>query len=138
MIGITPGFPYMGVGRNLAYSRRAVLRGLHVQNPHSQGKLVQVIQGDVFDVAVDARRGLYRVAGKADSQEICFVQRDYRSAIEEYQVYVQKYAQGEKATTARYRVAECWFRLPDGRSHLMLRLSGPSKWHLILEEPEMV
>jgi len=42
---------------NMASSGRGVLRGLHVQHPYSQGKLVQVIQGDVFDVAVDIRRG---------------------------------------------------------------------------------
>jgi dTDP-4-dehydrorhamnose 3,5-epimerase len=51
-----------GTGRrfvqdNLAYSRKGVLRGLHVQNPHGQGKLVQVLSGEVFDVAVDIRRG---------------------------------------------------------------------------------
>lgn len=42
---------------NLAMSRRGVLRGLHAQEPHAQGKLVQVYQGEVFDVAVDARAG---------------------------------------------------------------------------------
>ena len=42
---------------NVSFSRRGVLRGLHFQNPHPQGKLVQVLQGEVFDVAVDIRRG---------------------------------------------------------------------------------
>lgn len=42
---------------NLSYSQRGVLRGLHFQNPHAQGKLVQVLQGNVFDVAVDIRVG---------------------------------------------------------------------------------
>jgi dTDP-4-dehydrorhamnose 3,5-epimerase len=42
---------------NLSYSRRGVLRGLHFQNPQPQGKLVQVLQGEVFDVAVDIRAG---------------------------------------------------------------------------------
>jgi dTDP-4-dehydrorhamnose 3,5-epimerase len=42
---------------NLAYSRKGVLRGLHAQHPHDQGKLVQVLSGEVFDVAVDIRRG---------------------------------------------------------------------------------
>jgi dTDP-4-dehydrorhamnose 3,5-epimerase len=32
------------------------LRGLHFQNPRAQGKLLQVLQGEVFDVAVDLRR----------------------------------------------------------------------------------
>ena len=42
---------------NLSYSARGVLRGLHVQHPHAQGKLVYVLQGEVFDVAVDIRLG---------------------------------------------------------------------------------
>lgn len=50
------GLPQM-VQDNLASSRRGVLRGLHVQHPHTQGKLVQVLRGEVFDVAVDIRRG---------------------------------------------------------------------------------
>lgn len=42
---------------NLSFSTRGVLRGLHYQNPNTQGKLVSVIQGAVFDVAVDIRIG---------------------------------------------------------------------------------
>ncbi len=42
---------------NLSFSQRGVLRGLHFQNPHGQGKLVSVLQGEVFDVAVDIRLG---------------------------------------------------------------------------------
>jgi len=42
---------------NLSYSQRGVLRGLHFQHPHAQGKLVTVLAGEVFDVAVDIRRG---------------------------------------------------------------------------------
>src|SRR3974377_678818 len=41
---------------NLSFSRRGILRGLHFQNPNPQGKLLQVLQGEVFDVAVDLRR----------------------------------------------------------------------------------
>lgn len=40
---------------NLSFSRRGTLRGLHFQNPNAQGKLVSVLQGEVFDVAVDIR-----------------------------------------------------------------------------------
>jgi dTDP-4-dehydrorhamnose 3,5-epimerase len=41
---------------NVSFSRRGILRGLHFQNPKPQGKLIQVLQGEVFDVAVDIRR----------------------------------------------------------------------------------
>ncbi|RDH87441.1 MAG: dTDP-4-dehydrorhamnose 3,5-epimerase [endosymbiont of Escarpia spicata] len=51
--GITSDF----VQDNLSMSRRGVLRGLHFQNPNAQGKLVTVLQGEVYDVAVDIRRG---------------------------------------------------------------------------------
>lgn len=52
-IGITKPF----VQDNLSFSTRGVLRGLHYQEPHSQGKLVSVFSGEVFDVAVDIRVG---------------------------------------------------------------------------------
>jgi dTDP-4-dehydrorhamnose 3,5-epimerase len=42
---------------NLSLSRRGVVRGLHFQHPHAQGKLVSVARGEVFDVAVDVRVG---------------------------------------------------------------------------------
>ena len=42
---------------NISYSKKGVLRGLHFQYPHSQGKLVQALKGEVFDVAVDIRLG---------------------------------------------------------------------------------
>lgn len=42
---------------NHSRSARGVLRGLHYQLPKPQGKLVRVVRGEVFDVAVDLRRG---------------------------------------------------------------------------------
>ena len=41
---------------NHSRSRRGVLRGLHYQVEHAQGKLVRAVAGEVFDVAVDLRR----------------------------------------------------------------------------------
>jgi dTDP-4-dehydrorhamnose 3,5-epimerase len=41
---------------NFSLSCRGTLRGLHFQNPLAQGKLVSVLQGEVFDVGVDIRR----------------------------------------------------------------------------------
>ena len=42
---------------NVSRSAKGVLRGLHYQWPNPQGKLVSVLEGEVFDVAVDIRRG---------------------------------------------------------------------------------
>lgn len=42
---------------NESRSKKGVLRGLHFQRQNPQGKLVRVIDGEVFDVAVDLRRG---------------------------------------------------------------------------------
>lgn len=49
------GVPSTFVQDNAAFSRRGVLRGLHYQEPNAQGKLVSVLEGEVFDVAVDIR-----------------------------------------------------------------------------------
>ena len=51
--GITGPF----IQDNLSRSGRGVLRGLHLQNPNTQGKLVSVMRGRVRDVAVDVRVG---------------------------------------------------------------------------------
>lgn len=51
------GVPGPFVQDNFSRSARGVLRGLHLQNPNTQSKLVSVMRGTVFDVAVDVRRG---------------------------------------------------------------------------------
>jgi dTDP-4-dehydrorhamnose 3,5-epimerase len=51
------GLPAHFVQDNLSCSVRGTLRGLHYQYPHSQGKLIQVLQGEVLDIAVDIRVG---------------------------------------------------------------------------------
>ena len=50
------GLPITFVQDNHSRSSRGVLRGLHFQDPYSQGKLVRVVAGAVFDVVVDLRR----------------------------------------------------------------------------------
>ena len=51
------GLDYVFVQDNQSASKRGVLRGLHFQTKHPQDKLVRVISGEVFDVAVDLREG---------------------------------------------------------------------------------
>ncbi|MDI9350149.1 MAG: dTDP-4-dehydrorhamnose 3,5-epimerase [Candidatus Symbiobacter sp.] len=51
---LPPGTKF--VQDNHSHSHKNVLRGLHFQSPHAQGKLVRVAQGEIYDVAVDLRR----------------------------------------------------------------------------------
>jgi dTDP-4-dehydrorhamnose 3,5-epimerase len=54
---VEAGIKEQFVQSNVSKSQKGVLRGLHFQNPNPQGKLVYVLEGEVFDVAVDIRRG---------------------------------------------------------------------------------
>ncbi len=51
------GLPERFVQDNLSFSRRGVLRGFHYQHPRAQGKLITALRGEIYDVAVDIRRG---------------------------------------------------------------------------------
>lgn len=53
---LVTGKPTDFVQDNHSKSKKGVLRGLHLQTEKSQGKLVRVISGEVFDVAVDLRK----------------------------------------------------------------------------------
>ena len=54
---VEAGLPREFVQDNVSLSVRGILRGLHLQHPNDQGKLCQVLEGEVFDVAVDVRVG---------------------------------------------------------------------------------
>ena len=51
------GIPDTFVQDNISHSRKGVIRGLHYQARQAQGKLVKVLQGTIFDVVVDIRKG---------------------------------------------------------------------------------
>lgn len=77
-IGIIEEF----VQDNHSKSKKGVLRGLHFQTKHSQGKLVRVIKGSVYDVAVDIRKGSktygkwYGIELSADNKKCSIYQLD--------------------------------------------------------------
>jgi dTDP-4-dehydrorhamnose 3,5-epimerase len=62
------GIDAVFVQDNHSKSGHGTLRGLHAQAPHWQGKLVRVVQGEVFDVAVDVRKG-----SESYGQHVCAV-----------------------------------------------------------------
>ena len=51
------GIDCVFVQDNFSHSRKGTLRGLHYQLRHPQAKLIYVIKGEIFDIAVDIRRG---------------------------------------------------------------------------------
>lgn len=51
------GLDMVFVQDNQSKSKKGVLRGMHFQTQHPQGKLVRAIKGEVFDVAIDLRKG---------------------------------------------------------------------------------
>lgn len=78
-VGLTMKF----VQDNQSKSKKGVLRGLHFQINHPQGKLVRVLSGEVFDVAVDLRKGSasygkwFGVRLSAENKKMFFVPENF-------------------------------------------------------------
>ncbi|MCB5364119.1 dTDP-4-dehydrorhamnose 3,5-epimerase [Pusillimonas sp. CC-YST705] len=65
---LLPGFSGAFVQSNVSLSHQHVLRGLHFQRAPAQGKLLHVLQGEIFDVVVDVRRASPRFGQMASFQ----------------------------------------------------------------------
>ena len=71
------GLNMVFVQDNESRSKKGVLRGLHFQKKNPQGKLVRVIEGEVFDVAVDLRKDARPLAS---GKELCSLPRTRSSS----------------------------------------------------------
>lgn len=77
------GLTFAFVQDNLSHSVRGVLRGLHYQHPSAQGKLISVLDGEIFDVAVDIRpdsptfRQWFGVHLSSENHRQCYVPPGY-------------------------------------------------------------
>ena len=77
------GLPETFVQDNHSFSTKGVLRGLHYQYPTWQGKLVRVVQGAIYDVAVDIRRNSstfgqwYGTTLSADNKQMLYIPPGY-------------------------------------------------------------
>jgi len=71
------GIPEEFVQDNVSYSRKGVVRGLHYQRKNAQGKLVRVLQGKIFDVIVDIRKGSdtygHHIGMELSSEDSCML-----------------------------------------------------------------
>ena len=90
---------------NLSRSVRGTLRGLHYQIKHPQGKLVRVVRGEIYDVAVDLRRS---------SSTFGQWQAAYLSADNKHALWVPAgFAHGFLVTTdfadVQYKCTDSWF-----------------------------
>lgn len=90
---------------NQSASKKGVLRGLHFQKEHPQGKLVRVINGEVFDVAVDIREGSktfgkwFGVVLSAENKKQFFVPKGFAHGF----VVLSEYAEFSYKCTDFYR-----------------------------------
>jgi dTDP-4-dehydrorhamnose 3,5-epimerase len=94
------------VQENVSHSRAFVLRGLHYQIRQTQGKLVRVLSGEIFDVVVDLRRS------SAAFGKSCSVRLDAASACSLW--VPEGFAHGFLAladgTRVEYKVTDYWSR----------------------------
>lgn len=89
---------------NFSISHQNVLRGLHFQNPHPQGKLIKVITGSIIDVVVDLRES---------SETFCHWSSIEISSNSDFQLWVPSgFAHGflslEDNTSVYYKVTNFW------------------------------
>ena len=102
------GLPAAFVQDNLSGSSRGTLRGLHAQRLRPQGKLVRVVSGEIFDIAVDLRRGSktflrhVAVALSGENARACYIPPGFAHGF----CVVSDFAEVEYKVTAPYDPAD--------------------------------
>lgn len=95
---------------NQSSSRKGVLRGLHFQIHYPQDKLVRVVNGEVFDVAVDLREGSptygqwYGVILSAENKKQFFIPKNFAHG---FLVLSDRSSPGEKTGRAEGNLCQC-------------------------------
>ena len=125
----THGLDLDFVQSNVSVSGRGVLRGMHYQWPHAQGKVVSVLEGEVYDVAVDIRRGSPNfgqstaVVLSADNRREFWIPEGYAHGF----VVLSERAIFHYLCTAPYvREADAGLRWNDARLAIDWPISAPS------------
>lgn len=128
---------------NQSASKKGVLRGLHFQLNYPQDKLVRVVNGEVFDVAVDLREGSetfgkwFGVTLSAENKKQFFIPKDFAHGfivLSDYAEFCSKvtdfYHQTMRRTSVETLDIGVEWPMPEGMTEADLILSDKDKvWH---------
>lgn len=142
------GLHYDFVQDNYSKSKRGVLRGLHYQINHPQAKCVRVIKGEVFDVAVDLRKGSetygkwYGIKLSADNKLMLMIPRGFAHGFlvlsdeAEFMYKCDEYYHPEDEGGIMYNDSDINIEWPQVDAEVLL--SEKDKKHPLLKECKMV
>lgn len=99
------GYPAQFVQDNLSRSRQGTLRGLHYQIQHPQGKLVRAVRGEIYDVAVDLRRG----SPTFGQWQGMYLSADNRHALWVPAGFAHGFLVSSDVADVQYKCTDAWF-----------------------------
>ena len=101
------GYQHPWAEMNISHTEPNCVRGLHLQQPHSQAKLISVVEGTIFDVVVDLRPGSSSF-GTWESFTLSADDNGHPSQIYIPQGFAHGLATPEGPATIAYLVSEPW------------------------------